>query len=86
MKARTIWKMGWASVIICGSMLITLDVIVYGFMLPQNNPPVKEQKLAQDTIKVDTLPLKVQQMIYMKQMVQQQNKMDSLIKAKKKKK
>lgn len=86
MKARTIWKMGWVSVIICGSMLITLDVIVYGFMLPQNNPPVKEQKLAQDTIKVDTLPLKVQQMIYMKQMVQQQNKMDSLIKAKKKKK
>jgi len=60
-------------------------IFVGMFVTRVQQDPQKKQKLAQDTMKVDTLSVKMQQKILMEQSKRQLNELDS-IKAKLKKK
>ena len=70
---------------IFGLILCCLGLIILlaHTVISVQDPP---KQVKQDTIKVDTLTVKTQQLIYKKKMIQQQIKLDSLIKAKKEKK
>ena len=70
--------------------IITVFVMVFVASYMQINlvqqKPVVTQKLMQDTLKMDTVPMPKRQQVYKKQMTQQMSKMDSLLMQKKMKK
>ena len=70
------------------TLMFIVILIWFGFAcfvyndLPQDPP---KKKLAQDTMKMDTVPLHKQRAIYKKQMIEQMDNLDSLLIKKKKK-
>jgi len=67
--------------------IIGILILAIGMSLnyvPQEKPKLKQQNLMQDTVKLDTIPLRTQQRVYKQQMTIQMSKMDSLLIKKKK--
>jgi len=62
------------ALILFGLALITL---VMSMVVPEDPP--RKKKLAQDTMKMDTVPIQVQQEIYLKQSTKQMNRLDTLL-------
>ena len=62
-------------------LTVGMIAVLLALMARPEDPP----KTKKDTVKVDTLTIKQQQVMIRKKTVQQQSKLDSMIKAKKKK-
>ena len=63
-------------------LTVGMIAVLLALMVRPEDPP----KTKKDTVKIDTLSIKQQQVIIRKKTVQQQSKLDSMIKNKKEKK
>lgn len=72
-----------AGIFIAMVCVILIICLFFAVFLSYGEDPPKKQRLAQDTVKMDTVKLKKQQQIYKRQMTEQSIWLDQLIEKKK---